>query len=105
MAVYNPFEGQVFDVNDLLNEFEIEIIFSATIMNNLLTDNLSAITVTIINSDTNQNIKRFVGGTDFTLDDIDSGGYLKLNWNIYDRRVNNVLVGNYRIEISTSVLP
>ena len=58
MAVYNPFEGQVFDVNDLLNEFEIEIIFSATIMNNLLTDNLSAITVTIINSDTNQNEKR-----------------------------------------------
>jgi hypothetical protein len=43
-------------------------------------------------------------GSDGDLDNYDSGGYLKLNWNIYDRRVNNVLVGNYIISISSELL-
>jgi hypothetical protein len=104
MAIYNPFEGQAFDVNDLGNNFEIEIIFSLSVINRILKENINGVTVSLRDIDRGNRIVKQWRGSDGDLDNYDSGGYLKLNWNIYDRRVNNVLVGNYIISISSELL-
>ena len=48
IAIYNPFDGQVFDINDVGNEFEIEIIISYNLLNFI-----DSINVVILDSFTN----------------------------------------------------
>jgi hypothetical protein len=99
VAIYNPFEGQVFNLDKLKSNFEIELIFSLNIIDTLrIGGNMELLTITIYDDSTNQPVEQFIGDDDIKITDIQNDGYLKLDWNIYNRRLDGVLIGDYRIE-------
>jgi hypothetical protein len=91
LAIYNIFEGQVFDIDEIGNSFEIEMIVSLNLINSIgsINDN---IVVTITDASTQLIVYTF---TDI---EIDNSGYVNLIWNTYDRRISGKLLGDYIIE-------
>ena len=127
VAIYNPFEGQVFDYDTLGNFIEIEIIVSLNLFRLLQqfeTGNF-VIRVTIQDELTNLNVEVFENiGRSYTaicpetsntysnLNEcniscespceepailIDNKGYVKLNWDISNLKQIDKLIGNYNI--------
>ena len=109
VAIYNPFEGQVFDYDTLDNFIEIEIIVSLNLFRLLQQFGTGSliIRVTIQDELTNSNVEVFdnIGGTEGIL--IDNKGYVKLNWDISNLKQIDKLIGNYNItaDIVGSNLP
>ena len=93
IAIYNPFDGQVFDINDVGNEFEIEIIISYNLL-----DFIDSINVVILDSFTNSVVHTF---EDI---EVESDNYVKLIWNTYDRNIRGKLLGDYRIEATIAAI-
>jgi hypothetical protein len=87
LAIYNPYEGQIFDIDEIGNEFEIEMIVSLNLI-----QYLEDIVITITDASTQIIVHTFTGI------EIDDSGYVNLTWDTYDRRISGKLLGDYTIE-------
>ena len=89
-AIYSPYEGQIFSINEVGNSFEIEMVISLNLNSAEYLNNLE---VVITDANTGIEVHKFSG------DDIlvDSSGYLRLTWNTFVRKNQGLLIGDYTI--------